>query len=268
MLNVNNPGPVSFYMGFIIEIAGFDPIPIDIAYDFFGVFDFNWVNLTPDVPSFANIGVEDRNFIMGLGSGIIFIVMFWLSVIIIFGCKRCKDMRGINKVYNFFYIDGFVRSIWIIFLLEAYIDLYLMCLVNLENGYLFLDANNWGWNGKISMSDQLSILLGMFFMIQVAIFPFFLMYLFTIKSGPYEHRMTHDKENAFNEKYADLYDGFKKNCHPTLYYNMVFIIRRLIFVSMVYFLSDPSWATAQVFLNILLSLFFVGYLLVMKPFVD
>jgi hypothetical protein len=80
--------------------------------------------------------------------------------------------------------------------------------------------------------------------------------------------MTHDKENAFNEKYADLYDGFKKNCHPTLYYNMVFIIRRLIFVSMVYFLSDPSWATAQVFLNILLSLFFVGYLLVMKPFVD
>ena len=40
ILSVNFPAQVSFYMDFLISIATFDPIPADIFYDIFGVWDF------------------------------------------------------------------------------------------------------------------------------------------------------------------------------------------------------------------------------------
>jgi len=41
-MNVNNPSHVNFYLGVIVEIAGFDPIPMDMLYE--NVLDFQWTN--------------------------------------------------------------------------------------------------------------------------------------------------------------------------------------------------------------------------------
>jgi hypothetical protein len=122
----------------------------------------------------ANIGVEDRNFIMGLGSMVIFLVSFGLSVLVMYACLPCKNSFGIRTIYNLFTISGYLRVIWIRFLLETFIDLFLLCLINFENFYLFDVPSNWGPNGNISMSDQLSIILGIFFTIWVILFPFFI----------------------------------------------------------------------------------------------
>ena len=40
IMTVINPSQVNFYLSTLIEIAGFDPIPVDIIYDFFGMWDF------------------------------------------------------------------------------------------------------------------------------------------------------------------------------------------------------------------------------------
>ena len=49
---------------------------------------------------------------------------------------------------------------------------------------------------------------------------------------------------------------------------MVFILRRIAFISMIYFLSGDEFTVAQVYINIALSYFFLLYLVVLKPFKD
>jgi hypothetical protein len=40
ILSVNFPAPVSHYLSFIIDIATFDPLPVDIAYDWLNLWNF------------------------------------------------------------------------------------------------------------------------------------------------------------------------------------------------------------------------------------
>ena len=103
----------------------------------FIVFDFEWVDLEPDVQSLANIGIEDRNFILGLGSASIFLVCYLTSLVVMYTCYPCRNCRVLSKVYGYFKIEGYARILWLRFLLETYIDLFLMGLVNCENFYLF-----------------------------------------------------------------------------------------------------------------------------------
>ena len=39
IMNVQHPGQVTFYLETLVEIATFDPIPVDMVYDA-GMFDF------------------------------------------------------------------------------------------------------------------------------------------------------------------------------------------------------------------------------------
>jgi hypothetical protein len=100
ILSVNNPAPVSFYLEFLVEVAGFDPIPIDVAYELLEVWDFEWVDLPPDNDSFANIGIEDRNFVMGLGSMFIFLVGFSFCVVMTYALKPCKKFSVIKWLHS------------------------------------------------------------------------------------------------------------------------------------------------------------------------
>ena len=112
-----------------------------------------WVDYEPDVQSLANIGVEDRNFILALGSAVVFLVPFGFSLLVMYCCYPFRNKRRFKGVYGFFHIEGYIRIIWIRFLLETYIDLFLAGLVNCENLYLFNVASNWGFGGNLSLSD-------------------------------------------------------------------------------------------------------------------
>ena len=79
-LSINNPAEVSLYLEQLINIASFDPIPTDILYDQFNIFDFQWTNKEPTCQAFVTIGYEDRVFINALGSGFIFICLFAMII--------------------------------------------------------------------------------------------------------------------------------------------------------------------------------------------
>jgi len=79
ILSVNNPSQVNGYLSVIVDIATFDPIPIDIVYDALGVWNFKWTLLPSARPTYPSIGIEDRVFLNILGSAIIFVVAFMFS---------------------------------------------------------------------------------------------------------------------------------------------------------------------------------------------
>jgi hypothetical protein len=63
-------------MDVLIYICTFDPIPMDIIYEFVPVWDFDKVNEGNNNDFFARIGIEDRNIINVLGSLALFIFLF------------------------------------------------------------------------------------------------------------------------------------------------------------------------------------------------
>ena len=60
----------------IVEIAGFDPIPIDYLYHAINMWNFQWTNVSPTRGAFERIGIEDRIFLNILGSMVIAMVAF------------------------------------------------------------------------------------------------------------------------------------------------------------------------------------------------
>ena len=67
-------------------------------------------------------------------------------------------------------------------------------------------------------------------------------------------------------KYSSLSDGVKTYDEWYKQYFIIFLIRRILFVSMAYYLSDDKFTVLQVFLNLLLTQLFVSYLINVRPF--
>ena len=78
-LSLNNPGQVSLYLEVLVELIGFDPIPIDMISDMFGIFDFEWTNEAPSRESLDTIGFGDRIFLHVLGSVFLFISYYVIT---------------------------------------------------------------------------------------------------------------------------------------------------------------------------------------------
>jgi len=77
IMNVQHPGHVNFYLETLVEIATFDPIPVDIVYDW-GLFDFQWTSVEPSREAFTRIGL-DRIYVMTLGSMMLVLISVVIS---------------------------------------------------------------------------------------------------------------------------------------------------------------------------------------------
>ena len=82
-----------------------------------------------------------------------FLISFAISFMVMNLCGRCENMIGLRHFYNFFKVDGYLRTQFIKFVLEGFIDLFLISLVNFENFYLFDVSSNWGIGGNLSFGD-------------------------------------------------------------------------------------------------------------------
>ena len=109
---------------------------------------------------------------------IFFLISFILSSIVILTCGCCKETRVLKYIYKVFEVDGYLRTQFLRFMLEGYIDLFLTAIVNTENFYLFDVPTNFGWNGNLTKSDQFAVGLGILFMILCLLFPFFILFIF------------------------------------------------------------------------------------------
>ena len=134
-----------------MEIATFDPIPVDMFYELTGLFDFQWTAAPPSRESFTRIGI-DRVYVNTLGSMILFVASIFFSQATIYLLCCFKSNHYVRKIYNFAKIDG-LRPMMILFMLEGYIDLLIGALINTENDYLFLVSENWGPDGNLNWSD-------------------------------------------------------------------------------------------------------------------
>ena len=202
-----------------------------------------------------------------LGSMILAIVQLVISQmsVMLLGCFTFN--HHVRKLYNFFRIDGPLRPLIILFYLEGYLDLLIGALINTENDYLFLVSSNWGPNGNLTFSDQFTVILGNFFHFTCIIFPVVVLYILRIKVSDHALMLQKDRE-GFNELYECLYEDFREQKSGLLHYYAIYMIRRVIFVIVCFWLWTPEYTMVQVHVNILLGLFFTLYLLAYHPFRD
>ena len=266
IMNVQHPGPVTFYLETLVEIATFDPIPVDIVYEATGLFDFQWTAAEPSREPFTRIGV-DRVMVNTLGSMIIALVQvaFSQATVMLLGCFTFNHF--VRKIYRLVKIDGSLKPIMILFMLEGYIDLLIGALLNTENDYLFLVADNWGPNGNLNYSDQFTVLLGNFFYFSCIMFPVVVFWVLRHRTNQYGFMLNADRAN-FNSNYDCLYDGFKHQKSGLLNYYSVYMIRRVTFVAVCFIFWEEQYTLVQVVANIGISFLFVTYLVEYRPFSD
>ena len=182
LMRVNAPGQVSFYLDVLIFVCTFDPIPMDIIYEIFPMMTFDAVSNPNERSVFARIGIEDRNIIIVLGSMILFMAFFVLTQAVYQALNPFRQYsKWVRRIIPYFTPSAAYRTIIMIFLLEAYLDLTLGGLVNTENDYLLEDPDNWGPRGNLTKSDQFSIVLGNILYISTMVFPFVVMYVIELK---------------------------------------------------------------------------------------
>ena len=58
-----------------------------------------------------------------------------------------------RKFYNWIKYDGPLRTVYLVFFFDMFIDLFIGGLINLENGFLLDAPGNWGPNGNLTFSD-------------------------------------------------------------------------------------------------------------------
>ena len=108
----------------LIFVCTFDPIPLDLLYEFMPFWDFNYINQETDREVFSRIGLEDRNLINVMGSMILFVLMFLISQIIFQALNPLRPYhRYIRRITDFLTLDTAYRTLFLVFFLEAYLDL-------------------------------------------------------------------------------------------------------------------------------------------------
>jgi len=76
-------------------------------------------------------------------------------------------------------IETPIRTFIMLFFLEAYLDLLIGALVNTENDFLFNE--DWGPDGKLTITDMASILVGNITFLGCLLFPFVICILLNTK---------------------------------------------------------------------------------------
>ena len=265
ILSVNFPAQVSFYLDFLVQVASFDPIPIDIFFEVTGFWDFQWTDTPSSRTSYERIGIEDRIFVNVLGSMILFLAGFVATQAIAHALAPCAgENHLVRRLYRGLIITGSYRPIILLFYIEAYIDLFMGALINTENAYLLDEPTNWGWNGNLTMSDQFTVLLGYFFYYTCLIFPFVLAYLLLKHSK--SAFMHYSRIRDFREKNGVLFEEFNPNNTGISNYYFVFMLRRIAYVLITYYAYEEQYTLLQVLVNLSMNHAFIVYLIHVRPF--
>ena len=171
------------------------------------------------------IGIEDRIFLNVLGSLVIPMTVFAVTQIILLLIRPFESkFHMLRRLRRYLSFEGPLRPVLILFFIETYLDLFIGGLINTENGYLFDVPANWGWNGLLTYSDQFTVLLGYVFYILCLLFPFVVIWVLHKHSKV--SFLNKADEQEFDSLYNILYEDFKKNDNPFVFYYLVYIVRR------------------------------------------
>lgn len=178
-----------------------------------------------------------------------------------------KFLNGLGNVLRWIYkktkLTGSIMMISFSFLFAAYIDLLIGALINTENDYLYDSPSNWGINGDLNYSDQMTVLLGTTFNFILTLFPLFVLYLvITHKNLSMQHGMHLAR---FEKRWGMLIADDRTDVPVYLHYALAFIIKRTVFVYVCFYLYEPKFILIQIIVVIYLSLIFSCYLIEVRP---
>jgi hypothetical protein len=91
---VNYPAQVSYFYDYLVAVATFDPIDMEEIYEKAKIFDFYWVSKEPNMQSLHKINIDDRNFIIGLGSKFLFLIYLVVCILTRLCLKCIKLLFG------------------------------------------------------------------------------------------------------------------------------------------------------------------------------
>lgn len=82
------------------------------------------------------------------------------------------------------------------------------------------------------------------------------------------HFETQLNETQFNRNYKVLFRGLRTDVPGYLQFYTIYLLRRAIFVALVYNLTDPTYILVQIFAVISMSFYYSLYLIHFKPYVN
>ena len=214
MCEISFPSTVKTLYKVLIPLASLDIIPSELSTDLFFTFSENM-----DYPynsKFEDLGFDSHNMVKNLGSMFYYIMVLFIMMILSLILDRCKIenkcMQQMKENIKYFMI---INQLFIV-IQEGFIEILVSCYLNLQNPIM------------ITFSDKLSNVLNIIiFIISLTVIPSSIIFTMTREE-------TTLKLKESNEKYGGTYENLKINSKFNLFYNLLFIIRRMILVFLLF----------------------------------
>ncbi|CDW88792.1 cadg domain containing protein [Stylonychia lemnae] len=227
LFNINYPPNAKFISSLLVSVCTFDFIPSEEAI-------INAFQFEGDEPYDSNFDALD-----------IFQLKINLNFITLtpFHDMAAKQAR---KAY-FYFANKLYYNYFLTFLIEGYISYALISMINIQNL-------------KFDESLQiLSSLLALVFFILTVLSPIAIA-IFINKSFDYIQA----EDDLYEKRYGSLWDTLKRDSRKTLFWNVLFLLKRFAFALTAVFMRESP--TAQVQIVVYLNLTTMMYVLYTKPF--
>jgi len=249
LFNLKFPANASFLVRFLVDVATFDVISIEMIWYFFEFPDRGAYNL-----NFSSSGYEYLHVIENLGTSVALVQLYFFScfLCLVMYCLKHKHER-INRYYekmrNFLFWGAALR-----FVFEAYLEISVCTTIGIA-------TMEW-------KSDNFAIFYNNLFNIGLAavllIMPFFTSLFYYFNADNMD-------DEEFEIKFGTLYSGLnldlKENKRKSaLFFPFFFVIRRLLFLVAAIFLNGFLWG--QLAIQFFCSVTMIIYLGTYEPFED
>ena len=175
-----------------------------------------------------------------------FLILMVLSLFL--NCCKCKNkfMNEIKKKLNVFII---LNQLFIFFQ-EGFIEILVSCIINYHN------IINITWSDKIS-----SVFTVIYLVLSLTLVPGLIIYVLTFSEEKLKKKSTY-------KKFGGAYESLKIKSKFYLFYNLLYIIRRIMLVFVLFSPFFTSHICLQIQACIYINNFCCMYLLWHKPYIE
>ena len=191
----------------------------------------------------ANIGYDSHNFLQNVGSLQLFVGFYILRVICLLFTKIFVLITGKGQEFFDKQYKRVVYTDIILLFIEGYIE---FCIAG------YLQYGNTEVNTDLS-GEKVSIYFGNGSIIMaLIIIPLGFCYMLSRGQAQIE-------SEKFKLKYGGLYEGIKTYSKPALYYFLLFVIRRILFLAIAFYMYESATLQFQCLYGLnLMSTIYIG----------
>ena len=253
LFQLNVPANASFFLDFLIEVATFDPLPVEAIW---AVLEFPEKGAYND--SFDSAGYNYSYSIENLGTAFVLIHIYLILALISALLLKLKCSQNIVRKTCKKITDNLFHSTSLRFFYEGYLEIGIA---------LSISIIRMEWNSDLGPAviycNIFTIVLAA---VMIALPVFIAVCYFT--------NIERLDDEKFASKYGTLYDGMKLNEDKlrqhtrkvSIWFPLAFVLRRIAFIMIAFCLS--TWPVFQLIAMILITTAMIFYLMWFKPFED